>query len=111
MRVDMFDSELPPRVTRNGAAFVEVKRINLKNARFKCDYDPLEEGCECAACSGYSRAYIHHLVLNREMLAPILLTNHNLFSLARLMEQCRRAIEDGVFKSFLEEIRVEDQPE
>ncbi len=78
--IDMFDCVLPTRTARTGTAFSNEGRINLKNARFREDDRPLDESCGCPACSGgFSRAYIHHLVRQKEMLGSILISEHNIF--------------------------------
>src|SRR5438132_9829444 len=60
--IDMFDCVLPTRIARNGTAFTNTGTLNLKNARFILDKTPIEEGCECPACSEFSRGYIRHLI-------------------------------------------------
>lgn len=101
--VDIFDCVLPTRLARNGAALVKGGRINLRNAQFKTDPAPLDESCTCAACSGFSRAYLRHLVQANEILGHILLTTHNIHFLLALVRQMRQAIAAGRFKSFAEE--------
>jgi queuine tRNA-ribosyltransferase len=83
--VDMFDSALPTRVARNGSAFVGSDRLNLKNARFANDQGPLDPECGCYACANYSRAYLRHLVIAKEILGFHLLTVHNLHQVASLI--------------------------
>ncbi len=99
--VDMFDCVLPTRTARVGTAFSNEGRLNLKNARFAHDHGVLDEGCDCPACAGgFTRAYIHHLVRQHEMLGGILLSQHNLRYLIRLMERVREAIEQGRYQQF-----------
>ncbi len=99
--VDMFDCVLPTRTARVGTAFSDEGRLNLKNARFAHDHGVLDEGCDCPACAGgFTRAYIHHLVRQHEMLGGILLSQHNLRYLIRLMERVRQAIEQGRYADF-----------
>ena len=99
--VDMFDCVLPTRTARVGTAFSDEGRLNLKNARFAHDHGVLDEGCDCPACAGgFTRAYIHHLVRQHEMLGGILLSQHNLRYLIRLMERVREAIEQGRYADF-----------
>jgi queuine tRNA-ribosyltransferase len=93
--VDMFDSVLPTRLARNGSALTRAGRLNLRNAVHRDDPAPLEEGCRCGACGGFSRAYIRHLVLNNEILAHMLLTEHNLAFMQALVDNCRSAIKAG----------------
>ena len=99
--VDMFDCVLPTRTARVGTAFSDEGRLNLKNARFAHDHGVLNEGCDCPACAGgFTRAYIHHLVRQHEMLGGILLSQHNIRYLLRLMERVREAIEQGRYAEF-----------
>ena len=111
--VDTFDCVTPTRNARNGAAFVRRGddgerpkgfRINLRNARFADDLGPLEEGCDCATCRGYSRAYVRHLFKANEQLAQQLVTVHNLRFMARLMADIRDSIEEGRFDAFKAEL-------
>ena len=75
--IDMFDCVLPTRLGRTGSALTWDGRLNLRNAMFARDPRPLDEGCPCAACTRFSRAYIRHLVTQRELLGLILLSEHN----------------------------------
>jgi queuine tRNA-ribosyltransferase len=88
--VDLFDCVLPTRLGRHGAAFTSEGRLALKNARYRSDFAPLDPACDCYACARFSRAYLRHLFLGGEILAPMLLTLHNLHFYARLMETLRR---------------------
>ena len=100
--VDMFDCVLPTRTARTGTAFSNEGRINLKNARFREDDRPLDESCGCPACSGgFSRAYIHHLVRQKEMLGSILISEHNIYYLLDLMRRAREAIIAGTYGDFV----------
>ena len=90
--IDMFDCVLPTRSGRNGQAFTADGAINLRNAKFAEDQEPIESGCSCPACSAYSRAYIHHLVRSGEILGAMLMTEHNLWFYQRLMQGLRDAI-------------------
>lgn len=99
--VDMFDCVLPTRTARMGSAFSREGRMNLKNARFAHDHAVLDEQCDCPACAGgFSRAYLHHLVNQHEMLAGILLSQHNVRFLLSLMERAREAIAHGRYGAF-----------
>lgn len=99
--VDMFDCVLPTRTARMGSAFSQEGRMNLKNARFAHDHAVLDEQCDCPACAGgFSRAYLHHLVNQHEMLASILLSQHNVRFLLSLMERAREAIAHGRYGAF-----------
>jgi queuine tRNA-ribosyltransferase len=98
--VDMFDCVLPTRLARTAAAFTAGGTLNLKNAEFTFQTGPVEEGCACEACRGYSRAYIRHLLKSEEILGLRLLSIHNLHFYLDLMKKARRAIEDGTFSDF-----------
>ncbi len=103
--VDMFDSVLPTRLARNGSALTRPGRLNLRNAAHAGDHSPLEEGCPCRACRGFSRAYIRHLFLNNEILAHMLLTEHNLAFMQALLRDCRGAIKAGRMEQLLSAFR------
>lgn len=96
--VDIFDCVLPTRLARHHAAFTAQGRLNLMNAGFARDQRPLDETCDCYACRTFTRAYIHHLIAARELLAGTLLSIHNLRALIRLVSEMRAAIEDGTFE-------------
>jgi queuine tRNA-ribosyltransferase len=98
--VDMFDCVLPTRLARNGTAFTATGTMNFKNAEFTSQTGPLEEGCICEACRGYSRAYIRHLIKAEEILGLRLLSIHNLHFYLDLMKRARAAIENGSFAEF-----------
>jgi queuine tRNA-ribosyltransferase len=95
--MDMFDCVLPTRLARNGTAFTAGGTLNLKNAEFTLQKEPIEEGCVCPACREFSRGYIRHLVKAEEILGLRLITIHNLHFYLDLMRQARRAIENGTF--------------
>ncbi len=100
--IDMFDCVLPTRTARMGTAFSSEGRLNLKNARFAHDADPIDPTCSCPACAGgFSRAYVHHLVRQREMVGAQLLSLHNIYYLIDLMRRARQAIIDGEYASFV----------
>ena len=99
--VDMFDCVLPTRTARMGTAFSSEGKLNLRNACFTQDPAPLDPLCGCPTCTGYSRAYIRHLVLSKEILASVLLSTHNLHYLISLMEQARLAIFEGRYLGFV----------
>ena len=81
----MFDCVLPTRMARTGTLLTSKGRLNLRNSRFKDDPRPVEEGCECPTCRHYSRAYLRHLVMAKELLAYRLNTVHNLHYILQLM--------------------------
>jgi queuine tRNA-ribosyltransferase len=98
--MDMFDCVLPTRLARNGTAFTAGGTLNLKNAEFTLQTGPIEEDCLCAACRGFSRAYIRHLVKAEEILGLRLITLHNLHFYLDLMIRARCSIADGSFGAF-----------
>ena len=112
--VDMFDCVLPTRNGRNACAFTSTGIIRLRNARFAADPGPIEAGCDCLACSPgthdwkmppenqnqcFSRAYLRHLFMAKEMLGPILVSLHNVRHFQRLMVDIRAAIRDDDWSS------------
>ncbi len=103
--VDMFDCVLPSRSGRNGQAFTWAGPLNLRNARFAEDAAPLDEKCACPTCASYSRAYLHHLVKAGEILAAMLMTQHNLGFYQALMAAIRGAIGEGRFGAFAASFR------
>jgi queuine tRNA-ribosyltransferase len=98
--VDMFDCVVPTRSGRTGQAWTRAGALNLRNARHADDPAPLDAACRCSACTGFSRAYLHHLVKAGEILASMLLTTHNLTYYADLMADLRAAIAAGTLASF-----------
>ncbi len=100
--VDLFDCVLPTRTARLGTAFSSEGRLNLRNARFSSDFGPLDSECTCDTCTGYSRAYLRHLVNTKEMLGSILLSVHNLHYLLDLARQARVAVEADDYGAFLQ---------
>ena len=98
--VDMFDCVLPTRTARTGSALTATGRLNLRNARFARDERPLEEGCDCPACTRFSRAYLRHLVNQDELLGLRLLSLHNLRFVIELTRGAREAIERGGFAAY-----------
>ena len=105
--IDMFDCVMPTRNARMGTAFIgDGRRLNIRNAANRTDMRPLDEACQCMACRRFSRAYIRHLYVAKEITAVILLTIHNLHYYLNLMKQIRTAIENDTF----EELRARFQP-
>jgi queuine tRNA-ribosyltransferase len=95
--IDMFDCVMPTRNARNGTLFTTKGRLTIKNARYLKDEDPIDENCGCYTCSRFSRAYLRHLFMARELLSYRLNTIHNLYYYQQLMEGIRQAIkEDGM---------------
>ena len=103
--VDMFDCVLPSRSGRNGQAFTWNGPMNLRNARFAEDTDPLDNRCTCDTCNTYSRAYLHHLVKSQEILGAMLMTEHNIAFYQQLMQAMRDAIGEGRFATFAKDFR------
>ena len=102
--VDIFDCVLPTRLARHHSAFTPEGRLNMMNATFARDERPLDETCDCYACQTFTRAYIRHLIVAKELLAGTLLSIHNLRALIRLMESIRGYIADGSFESRVPEL-------
>jgi queuine tRNA-ribosyltransferase len=98
--VDMFDCVLPTRTARTGSALTWEGRLNLRNARFARDQEPLDALCDCPACSRFSRAYIRHLVNQEELLGLRLLSLHNLRFLINLTRGARTAIQRGEYATY-----------
>ncbi|MGI8611055.1 MAG: tRNA guanosine(34) transglycosylase Tgt [Sphingomicrobium sp.] len=102
--IDMFDCALPTRSGRTGQAFTADGALNLRNARFAEDREPIEPGCPCPACARFERAYVHHLVKSGEMLGAMLMTEHNLWFYQRLMQGLRDAIGKGRLAAYAGEV-------
>jgi queuine tRNA-ribosyltransferase len=100
--IDLFDCVIPTRFGRHGTALVGGERINIKNARYREDFQPLDSTCPCYTCQNFSRAYLNHMVRSREMLGYILLSLHNITELIRFTQQIRQAI---LSDRFLEEFQ------
>ncbi|MCI0452106.1 MAG: tRNA guanosine(34) transglycosylase Tgt [Candidatus Latescibacteria bacterium] len=98
--VDMLDCVLPTRNARNGTVFTRDGRLVLRNARHADDLMPLDPECGCVACKNHTRAYLRHLFLSNEMLAPMLATSHNLFFYADTMRAARAAVVRGDFDAW-----------
>jgi queuine tRNA-ribosyltransferase len=98
--VDLFDCVLPTRNARNGMAFTTTGKVVIKNAVHSNDAGPLDAACACYTCRHYSRAYLRHLYVAREILAYRLLTLHNLYYYLQLMVSMRQAVADGRFAAF-----------
>jgi queuine tRNA-ribosyltransferase len=101
--VDMFDCVLPTRLGRTGAAMTSSGRLNLRNASFARDARPLDDRCDCPTCLRFSRAYIRHLVAQKEILGLRLLSVHNMAFLLALTNAAREAIVEQRFDDFLAE--------
>ena len=98
--IDIFDCVLPTRLARHKAAFTSTGRINVSKAMYARDEHPIEDGCTCYTCQNFSRAYLRHLIVAKEMLAGTLLSIHNLHTLLKLARDMRQAILEGRFTTF-----------
>jgi len=98
--VDMFDCVLPTRCARTGELFTPFGKMNIKNARYSRDPSPIDPDCTCYTCRNFSRAYLRHLFLSRELLAYWLNTVHNLHYYLELMREVRRALAEDRFEDF-----------
>ena len=100
--VDIFDCVLPTRLARHKAAFTRKGRINLAKAEHTRSAQPIDETCTCYTCRNFTRAYLRHLILAREMLASTLLSIHNLHTLIHLAKELRQAIIGGYIDRYVE---------
>ncbi len=98
--VDIFDCVLPTRLARHSAAMTFSGRLNLLNAAYARDAQPIDQNCQCYTCRHFSRAYLRHLIVAKEMLAATLISIHNIFTLQELVRQARRAILEQRFAAF-----------
>ncbi len=98
--VDMFDCVMPTRNARNGTLFTRKGRMTIKNARYAEDKRPIDEECGCYTCSRFSRAYLRHLFMAKEILAYRLNTIHNLYYYSHLMAEMRQAIRQDKFSDY-----------
>lgn len=101
--VDMFDCVLPTRIARHANAFTKYGRINLRNLKFKYDYSPVQDGCDCYTCKNFTKAYIRHLLIANETLGGRLLSIHNLRFLIRITEEMREAIKENRLLEYRDE--------
>lgn len=100
--VDMFDCVLPTRIARHGNAFTKNGKINIRNEKYKYDFASIEKDCDCYTCKNYTRAYIRHLIISKEVLGGRLLSIHNIRFLIRLTEEIREAIKSKNFEKYKE---------
>jgi len=98
--VDMFDCVMPTRNARNGQLFTKRGKLNIKNARYRDDDQPIDEACGCSVCERYSRAYLRHLYMSGEILGSILSSAHNIRFYLDMMNMMRQAIVLGTFIEF-----------
>ena len=101
--VDMFDCVHPTRLARHGHAFTKYGKINLRNAKYKEDFTPIDTSCDCKCCQNYTKAYIRHLLVSQETLGQRLLSVHNLRFLIRIMENIRESIKEDRFLEYKKE--------
>ena len=101
--VDIFDCVLPTRIARHGQAFTREGKINFNNAKYKEDFSPVEESCDCYTCKNYTKAYVRHLITTDEMLGGRLLSIHNIRFLIKLTEELREAIKENRALEYKEE--------
>ncbi len=106
--VDMFDCVLQTRAARNGMALTRHGKMNLTNAKYARDFTPLEEGCGCYCCRNFTRAYLRHLMKEKEILGAHLVTTHNLYFSLKLMEDVRQAIREDRFGDFARMLIAQD---
>ena len=101
--VDIFDCVAPTRLARHGHAYTKFGKINIKNAKYKRDFTPVDENCDCYACKHYTKAYIHHLISADETFGQRLLSIHNIRFLIKLTENLREAIKNDNILEFREQ--------
>ena len=101
--IDMFDCVLPTRIARHGNCFTTHGRINIKNAKYKEDFTPIEDGCDCYTCKHFTKAYVRHLITANETNGGRLLSIHNIRFLIRLTEEIRESIKNDNFKEYKKE--------
>ena len=101
--IDLFDCVSPTRLARHGHAYTMYGKINLKNNKYKEDFSPIEDGCDCYACRNYSKSYIKHLINAQETFGARLLSIHNIRFLMRLMEDIRKNIKTSTLDIYKEE--------
>jgi queuine tRNA-ribosyltransferase len=103
--VDMFDCVLPTRNGRNGGFFTDEGLLNIRNAQYTLDESPVDPTCDCECCRNYSRSYLRHLFMGKEILGCRLATLHNLHYYHRLMQEIRKALEGGTFPDLYQKLR------
>ena len=105
--IDIFDSVLPTRLARHGAAMAAGGRLNMNNSRYAADRRPIDAECHCYTCGRFSRSYIRHLVKSNEILGHVLLSTHNIHTLVQLSSEMRAAILAGEMAAFAREYLVQ----
>ncbi len=109
--VDIFDCVLPTRLARHNAAMTRTARLNLVNAMYTRDERPIEEGCTCSTCQHFTRAYIRHLVVCKEILGAILLSIHNLHILLQITRELRQAVLEDRLQAYADDFLSKVQPD
>jgi queuine tRNA-ribosyltransferase len=107
--VDIFDCVLPTRLARHQSAMTRTGRINLMNAVHIHDTRPIDETCGCYTCQNFTRAYLRHLIMAKEMLASTLISIHNIFTLLQLVRDAREAILQGTYDAFADDFMANYQ--
>ncbi len=100
---DLFDCVAPTRQARTGSLYTRHGRFNIENAKYKTDFSPIEEGCECSTCKTFTRAYLAHLFRSNEILANTLASIHNVYFIVQLVKKMRQGILDGTFSKLKED--------
>ena len=103
--IDMFDCVLPTRIARNGTAFTASGKVVVRNGRYKEDFTPLDDNCDCYCCRNYTKAYLRHLINVGEILGGRMLSLHNITYLLNLMKRMQDAIMEDRFLDFIESFR------
>lgn len=109
--IDIFDCVLPTRLARHQSAMTRTGRINLMNAAHAHDPRPIDESCACYTCSHFSKAYLRHLIVAREMLSATLISIHNIYTLVSLVKDARNAILAGQFDAFADDFLSQYTPQ
>lgn len=105
--IDMFDCVLATRIARNGTAMTSKGKVVVRNGKYKDDFTPLDDKCDCYCCKNYTKAYLRHLINVGEMMGGMLISLHNISFLTRLMRNMRKSIIDGYFEEFCREFYEE----
>ncbi len=100
--IDMFDCVLPTRIARHGNCFTKHGKINIKNAKYKEDFTPIDDDCDCYTCKNFTKAYVRHLITSKEVNGGRLLSIHNIRFLIKLTEDIRKSIKEDKFYEFKE---------
>lgn len=98
--IDMFDCVLPTRLARHGNCFTYRGKINIKNAKYKEDFTPIDDACDCYTCKNYTKAYVRHLIVSGEVNGGRLISIHNIRFLIKLTEDIRKSIKSDGFEEF-----------